>query len=499
MACISPLKIFNPCKNPTYRDKIWLYVPCGKCSECRKRYQQDWFVRTYFEYLDCKNKGGITLYVTLTYNNNCLPFYEDTPVFSRQDVQKFLKRFRKSMNSAFGSDCVRYFITSEYGGETHRPHYHGFIYIYEPNLRPFDISAIKHLITKAWSYHGGFVSFGRKGNYKIRGVVENATAFSYVSKYVGKDMNFPNDNKDIPSELRPFHLQSQHLGEYMIQKYGLSENSMYAFRMMIDGTFTLESIASKGNGSKYTYAIPQYITKKVLYDYQYKLEKHLVEISEAPYIVQTKVAISEYHLNKFGAEVKKERELHTIEYRLKEFESAFQNIRTQIKSMSVDEQQYILSRSRYTLKNDSISDLLDFLDSTWFSWTDNEKLNMVIYTGIFKDRVVIPNAIYTLSDDSLSLNDAMLYLDDIYSLDVPSVFNQDDISKAYESGLHRFKETITRKLYSSDLKHDRYYIYDDLISLFNAIHFVLGKKREKDLLEKQKIYDNAKLGVADVV
>ena len=319
--CYSPLKVFNPSKNPTYRDKMWLTIPCGKCADCKKRYKNDWYVRTFFEFLDCKSKHGTTLYFTLTYENGALPLFGNTPVFSRSDIQKFLKRLRKSVKFYLGSDCVRYFITSEYGGETHRSHYHGFIYFYHPNLVPYQISQLKHIITTAWSYHGGFVSFGRKGNYMIRGVVENSAAFSYVSKYVGKDMNFPYD-EDIPNEFRPFHLQSHHLGEYMIEHFGLDKNTMYSFRMMVDGTFTLGNISSQ-----FTYCIPQYITRKVLYDYEYKLNKELIAIGSAPYFIESKSITSTFHLNKFGLAVKKERELHSLEYQIKELDTIFNNVR----------------------------------------------------------------------------------------------------------------------------------------------------------------------------
>lgn len=491
--CTSPLKIFNPKKEPTYRDKMWLLVPCGKCQECRRRNQNDWFVRSFFEYLDCKSKRGTTLYVTLTYKNDFLPTFDNTPVFSRDDIQKFLKRLRKRVKSYLGSDCIRYFITSEYGGETHRSHYHGFIYIYHPDLSFYQISELKHIITSAWSYHGGFVSFGRKGSYAVRGVVENSAAFSYVSKYVGKDISFPYENINIPKDVQPFHLQSQHLGEYMIKHYGLDDNSTFSFRMMVDGTFCLGSI-----NSQFTYAIPQYITKKVLYDYKYERHEELIAIGSAPYFIKEKSSKIEYFLNDFGLRVKKEKELHSLEFLHTEFNNIFDNLKRVLYQLSPEDLNYLLGRSRYTLKHGTPSDLLDFLDSTWYSWTNKEQLQMVIYTSLFKDRVVIPNALYSLSDTSTSLNDALLYLDDIYKLDVPSILH-DEISDALEHSLDFFKETVTRRLYSSNLRSDRYHIYDDLISLFNAFNAILGKHKELELINQQKRDANAKLCLADVV
>lgn len=499
--CTSPLRIFNPRKNLTYRDKIWLDVPCGQCAECRKKYQNDWFVRTYFEFLGCRYKNGTTIYVTLTYNESCKPLFGEVPCFSRRDVQLFLKRLRKAVKLYLGHDCVRYIITSEYGGETHRPHYHGLIFFYYPNLRPYQISELKHIITVCWSSHGGFVHFGRKGNYKIRGVVENSAAVSYVAKYLGKDMSFPykyDDNGEsmYPREVLPFHLQSKGFGQYMIEHFGLSDNTVYAFNMLVQGTFCISSI----NSSQFTYGIPQYITRKILYDYVYKLRVDTINLESAPYILKVKTPEVSYNLNEYGLKVKRERELHSLEYRVNEFDKIFRNVEKILqKDFDPSEVDIVCSRCMCTLRDANSMHIIDMVNDTWLTWSDNDRLAFVCYTSLFKDRVFIPNSQFGLSDSFFCLNDAMLYLDEIYSLDVASIDNYELTQLKEYSTIQLYKSAVAHSTYASSLHDERYPIYEDLLRVFNAIIYILGLRDERKKLESQRQYDNAKLGVAYVV
>lgn len=89
-----------------------------------------------------------TDFVTLTYDDNNIPFYidEDDGVFEmrarQEDVQKFVKRLRKSGYK------FKYFIVSELGPKNQRPHYHGLFFSNEKI--PPDV------IQKKWSK--GFTS-----------------------------------------------------------------------------------------------------------------------------------------------------------------------------------------------------------------------------------------------------------------------------------------------------------------------------------------------------
>ena len=86
-------------------------LPCGKCLACRLNKSKEWAVRCVLESLGHENN----YFLTLTYDDDHLP---SSGALQREDVQKFLKRFR----ARFGK--VRYFGCGEYGTKNKRPHYH---------------------------------------------------------------------------------------------------------------------------------------------------------------------------------------------------------------------------------------------------------------------------------------------------------------------------------------------------------------------------------------
>lgn len=107
----------------------FLVVPCGHCLGCHIDYSRDWANRMVIELQD--NPDAI--FLTLTYNNENLPFteveFEDEtiagrPTLSVRDLQLFFKRLRKK----FPGKRIRYYVAGEYGPKTHRPHYHAIVY-----------------------------------------------------------------------------------------------------------------------------------------------------------------------------------------------------------------------------------------------------------------------------------------------------------------------------------------------------------------------------------
>ena len=156
--CLKPIRIEDK------RNGGYMYVNCGHCDCCRSAYKSMWQQR-----LDCEaSKSAVTLFFTLTYDNEHIPsltydfntnalysnrtskddiylddygldqysLMQDFPQIqnysqintlgyvSKSDVQKFIKRLRRSLE--YDKDCLlthvsktsklfRYFITSEYG------------------------------------------------------------------------------------------------------------------------------------------------------------------------------------------------------------------------------------------------------------------------------------------------------------------------------------------------------------------------------------------------
>lgn len=139
------------------------YFPCGKCINCRARSRQEWVFRLRMEYRSC----DFGLFVTLTYDEDRLP----PGGVSIRDVQLFLKRLRKH----FKSKVLRYYISSEYGDNTHRPHYHGLLFFKDIERTP----ELYDIITASWS--NGFVQFGE---------IEEGSIV-YVTKYCLKGSDVP--------------------------------------------------------------------------------------------------------------------------------------------------------------------------------------------------------------------------------------------------------------------------------------------------------------------
>lgn len=109
-------KYFIPCSDDSL--PIYLAVPCGHCSLCRARYVNELSARCRCETFASPYKP---LFITLTYDNAHLP----SDGVSLDDCQRFLKRLRINLSRTFGHNIsLRYVLASEYGHNTHRPHYH---------------------------------------------------------------------------------------------------------------------------------------------------------------------------------------------------------------------------------------------------------------------------------------------------------------------------------------------------------------------------------------
>lgn len=141
--CISPITVVDK------KTKVVTLVPCGKCYPCLLRKRHEWFFRLSCE-ADCSR--GPNRFVTLTYTDEELPVNRaGIPVVSKRDCQLFLKRLRTSCERRFGCSDIRYFLISEYGPTTLRPHYHLALF----NLPYVDkrglIPDIDRIIAQSWN------------------------------------------------------------------------------------------------------------------------------------------------------------------------------------------------------------------------------------------------------------------------------------------------------------------------------------------------------------
>ena len=181
--------------------KNYVEVPCGHCVGCRLKRSRDWANRCMLELPYHES----SYFVTLTYNNDNLPFhtelddygnYINVSTLVKKDLQDFLKRLRK--NYKYGNH-LKYYACGEYGDNTSRSHYHLIIFglklddlkFYKSSRMGFNYYTSEFL-NKVWNK--GFV------------VVANVSweTCAYVSRYVmkkklGKESAFY-DEYDIEPE-----------------------------------------------------------------------------------------------------------------------------------------------------------------------------------------------------------------------------------------------------------------------------------------------------------
>lgn len=173
----------------------YLLVPCGKCLACRVNRRREWTARLQQEII----YSSSAIFLTLTYSDEHLPLDENSnPCVSKRDVQLFLKRLRKHYGPG-----IRHFLNSEYGPETHRPHYHAIIY----NLPSTIFEESKQLVR----YSGGRKSFFYL-NDTITSLWGNGNCeFSEVTKErCGYCAKYFVSRQDVPENYKPnFSLMSK--------------------------------------------------------------------------------------------------------------------------------------------------------------------------------------------------------------------------------------------------------------------------------------------------
>lgn len=144
MLCISPLRIKRP---NGFGNSDIIEVPCGKCYACLSNKRAAWAFRLQKE----EQYSSSAYFFTLTYQDDKVPVNEaGYPCVSKDDIQRFMKRLRKM----YAPNKIRYFVTSEYGPTTHRPHYHGIIF----NSPAPTVDRFYRDLESAW--RNGFVEAG---------------------------------------------------------------------------------------------------------------------------------------------------------------------------------------------------------------------------------------------------------------------------------------------------------------------------------------------------
>lgn len=228
-------------------------VPCGDCLECRSLSQNSWVTRLGFDLEDLYLNGGKAIFLTFTYNNECLPFTnfgfindEIVPCFNHDDILGFLNKLKVSVNRKYGKGQYKYFWCSEYGKFTKRPHYHALFML----QKDVDSVWFAEKCRQLWDF--GFMFPRRKGdryvdNNGCKSDIElrnRQAACKYVSKYITKDLDYCNislikkylelrnklsdEKRCYYNKFLPKHFQSKGIGDSLL-KNGCDPDSLLSY------------------------------------------------------------------------------------------------------------------------------------------------------------------------------------------------------------------------------------------------------------------------------
>lgn len=443
--CTNPIQIYNRSSQISYRGQALIYtVPCGQCEECKKLKSNEYTLRSYFEYKDCISRNGYVYFDTLTYNNKHLPKHYGIYHFRRSDIVSCLKKLRVYLTRAgfVVKDNLKYFITSEYGGKTHRPHYHVLFFITIPNL---DVATFWEYLNKAWIY--GFID--RKSNCASR-IVNSTAAINYVAKYVQKDQEWQNVVDAKLSKLRrigaadklqdklkdfsPFHLQSEGYGACFTKYYSIESIMKDGFIQIPDRKYLIKN-----------YAIPTYYKRKLFYYYDKDSDGKL-----------------HWHLNDLGKKYK----VNQIDNTLSLVEKRYKDITDNLKAYSSGDNFDLSIVPRLINKYLDGRTLRDF--ATYV---------MVYRHKLYTSKRPLPSYkdFYKLSLEQGTI-DSHLYDDNLA------------IRSSFRSRLDQYKITQYR--------YHQFRDFDNLYLLFKAITNYLNVQSDKETKRKQEIRDRLKLLLA---
>lgn len=238
--CLFPKKIKNPgydsfsdclhrspfsdvsCVPPDYE----LFVPCGKCWQCRQQFRNEIVLRLKVE-LATIPYNTRAYFVTLTFDNRALYNHRSN---YRVPVLRYLDVLRKRYG------YFRYYFISELGDENGRFHYHGILYGL-PDI-PYNV------LTKCWPHGRSWYGW----------VTERTCG--YITKYITKQQF------DTKLEYAPVYIRTKTLGcgfenrgLFYVRRYLTFFDKQQCF----DGS--LPNCVALPDG--YTYSVPRYYRDKL--------------------------------------------------------------------------------------------------------------------------------------------------------------------------------------------------------------------------------------------
>lgn len=192
-----------------YLDYGEITVPCGKCLSCLQNKRADWTFRIKEEL----KHSSSAHFVTLTYDDDNIPWSDHGNTLDKTDLQKWLKRLRINQHRREpDSDKIRYYAVGEYGEKKDRPHYHVILFN-SPN------STIEKDVIKSWTHGSSQIGTVTPASiHYVTGYIINRfddafkkrqTPFALMSRKPPLGYQYLERNKEWHKKNQYFHVVSE--------------------------------------------------------------------------------------------------------------------------------------------------------------------------------------------------------------------------------------------------------------------------------------------------
>lgn len=261
MACLRQKRFRNPIaeERRTPYDKYTIHGNCGNCAACAKQKQNDWLVRSYFEYL---SRPYTCYFVTLDFNEHNLPRYNGHPCFDTELMTRFFDSLRGRLNTD-----LRYLYSSHLGEALHRPHYHVIFFLYD-NIPEDDF----------WSAIGDLWHYGSHQDIQklksCRGSV--LKSIEYVCRYTTYSFKIRDIFKSMQYRYRPHTIASIGYGAQAMSRDEIDCTRLdkQGLQFLKTPVITRDLILSgkpvyldiKDDGILVPFSIPRYYETKLMFD-----------------------------------------------------------------------------------------------------------------------------------------------------------------------------------------------------------------------------------------
>lgn len=205
--CLFPIDIRNPqysdISTLPWRRSLYMQVPCGKCVHCKSNRTDEWKTRLKHEI----SSFGHAYFCTVTYDDDHIPYDENgNPTFIYRHFQLFMKRLRKKISKIDPSIKLSYFVVSEYGDNTGRPHYHFLLFglpLYESyKFQRYSKKSNKWEIRTRVPYVESLLADTWQQGIVIEAGLATSQCVSYMVDYMFKS------GEQFPERTKEFHRMS---------------------------------------------------------------------------------------------------------------------------------------------------------------------------------------------------------------------------------------------------------------------------------------------------